>query len=47
MGGIGEGVNVYQAYAKYFSGFDLINLHELKTEKLLSSQVPEVIMLVY
>lgn len=28
-----------------FSGFDLINLHELDTEKLLSSQVPEVIML--
>lgn len=28
-----------------FRGFDLINLHELDAEKLLSSQVPEVILL--
>jgi len=28
-----------------FRGFDLINLHELDADKLLSSQVPEVILL--
>ncbi len=28
-----------------FSGFDLINLHKLDTKKLLSSQIPEVVLL--
>ncbi len=31
--------------SEIFRGFELINIHELDTEKLLSSQIPEVIML--